>query len=177
LKVRNLAIDAARAEKRQAKVPASKAKVERPAAETLRAAVLADCRARVLAATGELFDGFSIKPEDIERERSVAKFACAVLEALDDAPHEITSAVDAARLRSRAGNTPPWHRFLVSHRMCVGYIDANGRYQRYGGTDTELAVLSILSGSWPKVKVGSVTVAQVIEAEATAIRKARTRTR
>ena len=58
-----------------------------------------------------------------------------------------------------------------------GPVTAAPEVRTYGETDTEAATMSILSGSWPAAAKVGMTVAEAIEEEAGAIRKARRRTR
>ncbi|MBK8997667.1 MAG: hypothetical protein IPM35_18215 [Myxococcales bacterium] len=177
-KAKLLALDAARRERRSANGGA-KRKAERPLTlASLRSAVLAECKARVLAATGvELNDFASDKRSALSRERVAARAARDMLAALDASP-ELAHHVDQHALGLKAGGSgnPTWHEMLAMGLYGVGFIGADGQYRKFGSTDTEAAILSLLSGNWPNVKPGEVTPAEVIKAEATAIRMARRRT-
>lgn len=171
-KAGKLAIDQARKETR-AGAPV-RATAERPQTlETLRDAVLTECRRRVRAATGEDFEP-RFRAEDVRRERTNAREARALVAHARNVPGG-EDRLDFRWWAQQCCETPPWHELVAAMGPRVGYLDAGGGYRRYGDANGERAVLSLLSGSWPKVSVGSVTVAEVIEAESAAIRTARRR--
>ncbi len=182
-KAKKLALNAARDLKRRAEIfengPSSTAATALYASEqALREATIQECRARVLTATGDegkwWLDELVVRvtPDAIKEEREGARAARAVLRALQGAPAWVTEKVDVEAMRRFAtlyGNAT-WHS-IAGQRIGIGYV-VDGEVRKYGATQAEAAVLSILLGSWPKVSVETSTPADVIEREADAIRKA-----
>ncbi|MBK8994953.1 MAG: hypothetical protein IPM35_04270 [Myxococcales bacterium] len=168
-----LALDAIRRER-----PKARRALERPQTlNGLREAVRSECRRRVREATKEDIEDFASETRaKVEREGKQVRAARDILGALERAPW-LGRHVDQCALGQARGLQPTWHELLAMRVLAVGYFDGTGGYRRFGETDTEQAVLSLLSGSWPEVQVGTMTVAGVIRAEAAAIRAARRRSR
>ena len=113
----------------------------------LREAVLAECRRRVREATGQDCAGFTIRREHLESQRDAAVVARRFAQDTKGNASIADGAWHSVALL--CADTPPWHEFIVANRMRIGYVDAHGTLRWYGSTDAELAVLSLLSGSWP----------------------------
>lgn len=121
--------------------------------DATRAATLAECRARLARAVGD--DGAALY-ETACRARQVLRLAA-------EAP-ALSRVVNVTALRTLAGDET---EHPGGWPLCR-YTDASGVERHYGTTHAEAAVLAILAGYWPLMKLGALP-RDVIAAKASAI--------
>jgi hypothetical protein len=105
-------------------------------------------------------------PAALDGRAARAKAAERILKAAEGAPQEIVDLLPIKVLEQHAASDTTWIRSMGSR---IGIPYASGRY---GDEHEEAAVLSILSGHWPRLSP-VMTVEKVIQNEAEAIRKER----
>lgn len=125
--------------------------------EQTREATLVECRRRLAKAVG----GGTL----IDTVREASETAWRILRLANEAPG-LMRLVDAEALARIAGDESS-----VGRRECR-YVDASGVVRVYGHSHAEAAVLAILAGSWPQVRVGALP-SDVIDDRASAIRMAK----
>jgi len=137
--------------------------------EQTKAATVAECCRRLARAIGAGTSLDPAPPQDatLKSLHDAAERAAKIVALVGDMP-ELAVAVRLDDLKALASVTVEWE---PQRRRTHRYTDEHGTERTYGSTYAECAVLAILAGSWPRVRVGALP-SEVIDDRASAIRVA-----